>query len=523
MRKITRWLLAAAVASACLFTLGGVKVSGQTPGVDSVAIAALDSKLEEYFKALAMESTKVKIEESDFLISSCTTAPVRNHVAVKVYDHFLQSKLMGDEAVAVHLVDKWFDSGKASFLSDDDLMNARIFAMFNRQSLIGNKAPSLLLKTIDGMKVEALGLSEGGYAAPSERYRILYFYAPDCATCKIESVLMSKMLSEEGLPVDLIAVNTKDNAEEWQQYREERLSVKSPQTRVFHYWDPEVDSDYQMKYGVLQTPRLLLIDPSGVIVGRGLDTESLKTLLKAYVQVVPMEYGTEESSLFYDNVFGSYGNDITGEDVIATAKYIEASTLGAGQPRLFRQMGGDLLYYLTLKREEAFKEGLGYVVDSLVLSRPEVWNTPEDTMKIVTMATIEKGMLARTPVGSRLPSMKAHGDMTTWKGKKYGQYDISKIRSPYSYILIYTEGCGYCEEELAGIDAIVSEFNSKDKQVKKVAKKTKVLVINLDKLMSTYPEEAYNLLDVFDLTALPFAVALSQDGTVLHKYMSFVN
>lgn len=513
-------VLLAWVSFALLFLLKGLTSYAQAP--QDSAMAALDAKLDEYFSALTRESTKVKIEESDFLISSCTTVPVRNHVAIRVYDHFLQSKIMGDEAVVVHLVDKWFEPGKASFNSDDDLMNAKIFAMFNRQSLIGNKAPSLLLKTIDGMKVEALGLSEGGFAAPSERYRILYFYAPDCATCKIESVLMTKMLSEEALPVDLIAVNTKDNEEEWRQYREERLMVRSSVTRVMHYWDPEVDSDFQIKYGVLQTPKLLLIDPSGTIIGRGLDTEALKTLLLTYVKQESLQYGTDESSIFYDNVFEPLGSDITGEDVISTAKYIESSTLGAGQPRLFRQMCGDLLYYLTLKREEAYKEGLEYVVDSLVLARPDVWNTPDDTMKVVTMATIEKNMLSRTPVGKRLPSLKVHGDMRTWKGKKYGQYDISKIGSPYSYILIYTEGCGHCEEELAGVDAILTSFNSPDRQVKKVAKKTKVLVINLDTLMSNFPDEAYSLLDTFDLTALPYAVALSKDGTVLHKYMSFM-
>ena len=519
-----RGVAAVAVTLALLFFSGNTAVHAQQVSAsDSAAMAALDSKLGEYFAALEKESIKVKMEESDFLISSCSTDPVRNHVAVRVYNHFLQSKVMGDEAVAIHLLDKWFDTGKASFMTDDDLMNAKIFAMFNRQSLLGNKAPSLLLKTIDGMKVEALGRSEDGFAAPSDRYRILYFYATDCATCKIESVLMTKMLSEEDLPVDLIAVNTGDNEEEWKQYREDRLMVKSNITRVFHYWDPEVDSDFQMKYGVLQTPKLLLVDPSGIIVGRGLDTEALKTLLQTYVKGEPMEYGTDESAQFYDNIFEPYGTSISSDDVIETAKYIEKSTLGAGQPRLFRQMCGDLLYYLTLKREEPYKEGLGYVVDSLVLSRPEIWNTQDDTTKVVTMATLLKGMLARTPVGTKVPNLKVHGDLTTWKGKKYGQYQIGKLRSPYSYILIYTEGCGNCKEELAGVDAIVSAYSSHDRQVAKVAKRTKVLVVNLDTLMESNPDEAYALLETFDLTVLPFAVALSRDGTVLHKYMSFVN
>ena len=71
----------------------------------------LGAKLDQYFLALAGESVKVQNEECDFLIESCQDSLVKQYTALKIYDHYLKSKIMGDDAVAVHVARKWFLSG----------------------------------------------------------------------------------------------------------------------------------------------------------------------------------------------------------------------------------------------------------------------------------------------------------------------------------------------------------------------------------------------------------------------------
>ena len=83
----------------------------------------LGAKLEQYFAALAGEPVSVQNNECDFLIESCRDSLVRQYVALKIYDHYLRSKIMGDDAVAVHVADKWFLSGKVKMHSDEDLRN----------------------------------------------------------------------------------------------------------------------------------------------------------------------------------------------------------------------------------------------------------------------------------------------------------------------------------------------------------------------------------------------------------------
>ena len=63
--------------------------------LDSARMNALSSRLSEYFEALKHESLDVQKAECDFLISSCTDSLVRQFVALSIYDHYADSRIMG--------------------------------------------------------------------------------------------------------------------------------------------------------------------------------------------------------------------------------------------------------------------------------------------------------------------------------------------------------------------------------------------------------------------------------------------
>ena len=140
-----------------------------TPQLDSASYAALGQKLDEYLRRIEPLDFHTQEEECDFLISSCKDSAARQFTALKVYTHYLHSKVMGAEDVAIYLTDNWFAPGKVQMHSSIDLMNAKIFADFNRQSLIGMRAPALDLKRMDGGTAALFGKPDG-------RRRILYFY-----------------------------------------------------------------------------------------------------------------------------------------------------------------------------------------------------------------------------------------------------------------------------------------------------------------------------------------------------------
>ena len=134
---------------------------------------ALQAKLDEYFASLLGERTEVINSECDYIIESCQDPEVKQWVALYVYDHYLSSKVMGEEAVAVHIAQEWFLSEKVPMKSEIDLMNAKIFVEFNKSSLIGMKAPVLNLRDSESSLVRV---------PAKNSYSLLYFYDTSCSS-----------------------------------------------------------------------------------------------------------------------------------------------------------------------------------------------------------------------------------------------------------------------------------------------------------------------------------------------------
>lgn len=548
--------------------------------VDSTRLAELDKRLDKYFQILEPENVDVKSRECDLLIDSAKDSLLRQHIALKAYEHYLNSTLMGDEGVAVHLTDTWFTSGLVSMGGEEVLLNARIFADFNRQSLLGEPAPSFVMESFEGDSV--------AFGGSSDRYRLLLFYDTDCAKCKLEMMRLRPLLDSRDWPVDFYAVYTGGDKESWRQWLSDRMNINAPRMRLFNLWDPEVASDYQMKYGVLQTPRMFLVDRDGTIIGRGLDSAALESLLDVVLPgFVDYEYGSSASAALMDKLFASYDEsdrslslskrhhrqpgwfDKTHQPpkrpgitrILSMAKALEDRTLSKADTLSFKHLEGDLLYWLTSRRDELSKEGALPFINEYILSRPGIWNTQDDTLKVVGLARMMKDLLSRTPVGSKLPKAKdlipksssaeSQSNTTVWpdriqeqdevnnrnqasdrsleqvdvSDKAHGEHTLiqprndasalflrdwtrkwNRLRRKGGYIVFHTEGCPVCKAELSAADSLG----------------LRTLDVNVDEIMVTNPALAKSLLDTFDLSSMPLILQVGRHGIILRRYLSFI-
>ena len=477
--------------------------------LDSAKRVLLDGKLSEYLAAIERAGADVQKEECDFLIGSSTDSLVRQYVALRLYDHYMSSKVMGAEAVAIHIFDTWFLPGIVKMESDMDLMTARVYADFNRQSQIGMPAPELTMNTMEGEVVELF--RQRHTVKDGQRHSVLFFYDTDCAKCKVESILLSHLLEDEDYPIDFYAIYTGDDFESWQKYVPERFDFHTSQMRVTHLWDPELDSDFQRKYGILQTPRMYLLGPDYVIKGRGLDTYALALMLNEIFAHPDLTYGNPQMEPFFDNLavmkFAEADGQPTEFGVKAAADYLAESQLHAGDTTMCRQLLGDFLYYLAPKTGQAMKEGTKYLIDEYILGRNDIWNTADDSLKVVGFAEILDDLLSKSVPGSRIADLKVPGEYLT-KGKvQFKAKKLRKLKGELNIVVFHTNGCNICAAEIKAARANVSD-------------KKNVFLVNVDDIFASDPALASRLFDQFDLSTLPHILLTNKKGYILGRYIS---
>ena len=246
---------------------------------EAARYAPLDSLLTQFYGALLYEQTDAKNAEFDALIDSCRDSLTRQHVALAVFDHYRYSRVMGEEAVAVHIYDEWIAPGKVQTRSEFELFDAERFALENRKTLLGMPAPQLTLRTPCGGKRTL---------PPADRAAVLFFYSPGCSKCRLETYALPAVLADVEFPLDFYAIDVDTDRRDWRAFRK-ALKTSNRNVKMIHLWDPESESTLLLDYGVFSTPKVFVVW-EGKILGRRLEMDSLQEIIH-YINLL---YGQEK-------------------------------------------------------------------------------------------------------------------------------------------------------------------------------------------------------------------------------------
>lgn len=205
-------------------------------------------------------------------IISRSSEELKPLLIANMFLYYQESHIMGQEAIAVYLAKEYFLNGKYKWPYDEDEFLPKSYVFMNEHSLIGEKAPELILKDTSNTNIY--------FPAPDDNPSILYFYAPDCTICKIEVPLLMNFLKfYSGKPLNVYAVNVSSNKEEWMSYIKTNFNIDNTLIHFVNAWDPAIESNFPMLYGVISTPKLFLINKTHNISGRRLSIENLGQLL----------------------------------------------------------------------------------------------------------------------------------------------------------------------------------------------------------------------------------------------------
>jgi len=230
----------------------------------------IEKKLNRYFSQLVSPDPDSIIVEADKIVAKTRKdKEMFKFVVWWLTYNYETSKYMGMDAVFVHMVEKYYVSGEAYWLKDEQLNKIISRAYSMAPNLIGQQAPPLEIKDSASKPISLY--------TTKAKYTILVFWDPTCGHCKIEVPKLDSAFNAnwKNKGVAIIGFKTEGTKDEWQNFIKEH-KLKG----WIHAWDPDAQSNYRRLYDVYSTPIVYLLDENKKILAKRLGVEQLSDFLE---------------------------------------------------------------------------------------------------------------------------------------------------------------------------------------------------------------------------------------------------
>ena len=183
-------------------------------------------------------------------------------------------KIMGLDKIFVHLYDNYYETNRMTSIINDQL-KTEIAKLANtlRLTLIGNEAPNLVMQDID-LKPQSL-------YKMSQKYRLIYFFDPDCHACGLETPKLMNFYKNTTFDIGVFAVCTDSSIVKMKDYIEKMqlqdwTVVSGPRSYV---------GTYHTLYDASSTPTLVIIDRKNLVIAKKIGAEQIEHFLENYERI----------------------------------------------------------------------------------------------------------------------------------------------------------------------------------------------------------------------------------------------
>lgn len=445
------------------------------------------------------------ITKAEILISTGKDDYEKGMIAYNIYEYYRNSKYMGYDEIAIYFADNYILNFKYPIPKDVDFFGIKMYAEFNRLSLIGMNAQDLIMQDPSGANISILNRNQD--------YTVLYFYEDECPSCaRTTPALMQYLSKVRGINFSVYMIYTKDNRENWMNYIKTFVHPFkiSDNIKIIHLWDPEFSSDFPTKYGVISTPSMFLLDRNNIIIGRGLTPIALSQLVDLQ-ESIPTSMESALEQLFQPI---QYTSDTT---VVCNTidKFFEDSK---DNPEFFHELFYSMYQFLKANTNYTFQQGAMYLAQKYIVGMPSLWESViftsngeskgsviraeyQSVEEFIKETELAIELFYRNPLGHRITDLRLY----TNKNK---ETNIHSIKAKYTVIYFYSLSCGVCTVVTQELEKIYKEYKDKgleiiaiytgkDKKWKKYIKENKFDWVNLwDSKGKSGMYEKFDLLDV---------------------------
>ena len=241
-------------------------------------------KLERYYREVILPEPDTIIRDVDYKLLLARSAPEMYKFLLNwITDEYINPKYMGQDAVFVHLFEKYHSKGISSWLNEKQLTAISNRAYMLMSNLIGEKAADLDM-------VDSTGKPTPLYSVNSA-YTVICFWDPNCGHCKIELPRLDSIYqaSWKDHGVKIYAVFTPDDKNDtktdWVNYiKANHLSDWTHVYQTKESRDLEIKNNqpgFRQLYDARLTPTLYLLDENKRIIAKQLSIEQFDDFITA--------------------------------------------------------------------------------------------------------------------------------------------------------------------------------------------------------------------------------------------------
>ncbi len=227
----------------------------------------LHQKINEYLDKVIIQNPDSVIQEVDMLLGKFKeNEESYRYLLVTLSNKYETSAIMGQDEVFVHIVEKYYLTGTATWVNDDLIQKLTERIETIKPNLLGKQAPPLILTDTTFTRFALYDLKSD--------YIVLYFYDPDCGHCKKTTPIIYEAYARlRAKNVEILAINTTTNVDRWKEY------IHENEFDWVNLMDSYGNTNFRYYYDVRTTPTIYILDKDKKIIAKKIDGSQIEEFI----------------------------------------------------------------------------------------------------------------------------------------------------------------------------------------------------------------------------------------------------
>lgn len=223
---------------------------------------------------------------------------------VTLLNKYANSKIMGDDAVYVDLVKRYYETGQANWTDSAQLAKMLERANALAPLLLGAVSPDLVLRDT------TLKVKYRLHDLPA-KYTIVFVWDPECGHCKKSAPILRDFYNKyknKDIMVYSIATINYNEIEEWKKF------ITEKELNFINVADPYAETNFRSIYDIASTPQVYVLDENKKIIAKRIGANQLEEFFYNYFKRYDKEKFKGMENLTFENVQDENHDSNDGHD-----------------------------------------------------------------------------------------------------------------------------------------------------------------------------------------------------------------